>query len=231
MNIIYRIAKLVGIETKYDLMQRITALEEELKIISEKYSRKLEESQQYKGGLEQTQETLAKSKSHVRALEEKLKEFGELSESILRDKDIAKTEIKRLRNILGTRRRYNEMLSNLTEFEMGVLYRFIPKKVSTRNPEDKLHYRRIHSDPNGFEQFLSRLKDCKYVDDIYGMDQTHRNAKGINFDRFRKEHNRFIIEGLYSHNNLGKLFVVHTTAENEQEVRYIIHLLNSQFSK
>lgn len=221
MNIFYRIAKTIGIETKHDLRQKLAELEEE--------SRK--KAQNYDEILGQKQKEIESCKSISQDLERKLRESDELAEIILRDNELAEAEIERLK-LENNNRKYHKKLSDLNEAEIKILCSYIPKNTSAKKPEDKISYRKTHpSDPPGFEKFLEKLAECKYVDDIYGLGQTRRDAKGISFDRVRKEHRIFIIEGLYSLNNVGKPFIIYTTAKNEEEAHFIMHLLNNQFSK
>lgn len=174
----------------------------------------------------------------VTEADEKLKEilrereeFEEFSEICLKERDEIKKKYGDLKLFLIEKsyKKIMEDFLSLSKLEADLLMQYIPKKISEKNFKDKIKYQKIHSDPKGFEGFLIKLSRVKYVDEIHGGKQTHRNAKKTFFDRISRKNNIFILEGLYAENRFGKYVFAHTTARNELEANYIKDFLNSFF--
>ncbi len=211
--------------------------------ISEK---KLEAERIFRKGIEkilrENEEELVRIRRWLEIEKEERRECDELSEILLKERDDARKcvgELSRLSNLQNPpsleisrsslSKKIIERFFSLPNRESELLVSYIPRKISEREPTEKIRYQQIHAELKGFPKFLDKLSRVDYIHEIHTGGQTRRNAKRTIFYDFYKENKIFIIKGLYISNGFGKEIFVHTIARNEMEAGYIRDFLNCVF--
>jgi len=206
------ILRKIGIVPESDLKKEIVDLKEEL--------------ENYYLFTDVLEERLKDISEKSKEFKKEAEELNELCNLYLQDKENVDEKYKKVLSVIKDKVNFVEQFSKLSSLEKKIMFDCVPKR-SNKTPENKFNYKRSHSDPKGFENFLDKISKCDYVEFIYPMGQNYERSKVTKFCNFYKENNVFVLDGIYVVGNKGKLVKVNTIAKTELQAVFVRDLLNS----
>lgn len=223
MNWIYYIVERLGVETKSILRKKLgnqISLYETLKQEKNNLQKERIDLQKERVDLQQKLEEASRE----------IKETEDLFNDAEKDKKFIKERLKYLEGIVNEKGKDVGTFSLLSKPEQKFLLGYIPQKISSKLVGEK--YRLSNKErhyPRGFEGFLEKVADCKYIDWI-DINFTRRDSRRkTSFNKIYLENGTIIIEGAYVIGSFGVFVKISTTAKDEKEAEYIRNLLSNKF--